>query len=62
VHRTGIYSARMGPKGPALKRFPDIKNKIKKKKKKLMTLLIRVKNYNSLLSKIYMTILHHTSL
>jgi hypothetical protein len=32
VHKTEAYSAGMDPKGPALKRFPDIK-KIKLKKK-----------------------------
>jgi hypothetical protein len=32
VHGTGVYSAGVGPKGPALERFLDIK---KKKKKKL---------------------------
>jgi hypothetical protein len=25
VHGTEVYSARMGPKGPTLDRFPDIK-------------------------------------
>ena len=25
VHGTKVYSARVGPKGPALERFPDIK-------------------------------------
>jgi hypothetical protein len=30
VHGTGVYSAGVGPKGPALERFLDI---IKKKKK-----------------------------
>jgi hypothetical protein len=32
VHGTRVYSAGVGPKGPALERFPDIKN-LKKKKK-----------------------------
>jgi hypothetical protein len=32
VHGTGVYSAGVGPKGPALERFPDIKNKKNKKK------------------------------
>jgi hypothetical protein len=27
VHGTGVYSARVGPKGPALERFLDIKKK-----------------------------------
>jgi hypothetical protein len=30
VHGTGVYSARVGPKGPALERFLDIKKKKKK--------------------------------
>jgi hypothetical protein len=34
VHGTGVYSAGVGPKGPALERFLDIKKKKKKKKKK----------------------------
>jgi hypothetical protein len=25
VHRTGVYFVGVGPKGPALERFPDIK-------------------------------------
>ena len=29
MHSTGVYSAGMGPKDPALKRFPDIKKKKK---------------------------------
>jgi hypothetical protein len=29
VHGTGVYSAGVGPKGPALKRFPDIKKEKK---------------------------------
>jgi hypothetical protein len=29
VHGTGVYSAGMGPKGPALERFLDIKKKKK---------------------------------
>jgi hypothetical protein len=29
VYETGVYSSRVGPKGPALERFPDIKNKKK---------------------------------
>jgi hypothetical protein len=28
VHGTGVYSAGVGPKGPALERFLDIKKKI----------------------------------
>jgi hypothetical protein len=32
VHGTRVYSAGVGPKGPALERFPDIK----KKKKRFM--------------------------
>jgi hypothetical protein len=32
VHRTEVYSAGVSPKGPALKRFPDIKKNKKKKK------------------------------
>jgi hypothetical protein len=35
VHGTGVYSAGVGPKGPALERFLDIKKKKKKKKKKI---------------------------
>jgi hypothetical protein len=31
VHGTGVYSAGVGLKCPALKRFPDIKKKKKKK-------------------------------
>jgi hypothetical protein len=31
VHGTGVYSAGVGPKGPALERFLDIKKKKKKK-------------------------------
>jgi hypothetical protein len=31
VHGTGVYSAGVGPKGPALERFPDIKKKKKKR-------------------------------
>jgi hypothetical protein len=31
VHGTGVYSVRVGPKGPALERFPDIKKKVKKR-------------------------------
>jgi hypothetical protein len=34
VHETGIYSARVGLKGPALERFPNIKKKKKKKKRR----------------------------
>jgi hypothetical protein len=34
VHGIGVYSAGVGPKGPALERFLDIKKKKKKKKKK----------------------------
>jgi hypothetical protein len=30
VHGTGVYSAGVGPKGPALERFLDIKKKKKK--------------------------------
>jgi hypothetical protein len=30
VHGTGVYYAGVGPKGPALERFPDIKKKKKK--------------------------------
>jgi hypothetical protein len=30
VHETGVYSAVVGPKGPALERFLDIKKKKKK--------------------------------
>jgi hypothetical protein len=29
VHGTGVYSARVGPKGPVLERFLDIKKKKK---------------------------------
>jgi hypothetical protein len=32
VHETRVYSAEVGPKYPALERFPDIKKFIKKKK------------------------------
>jgi hypothetical protein len=39
VHGTGVYYARVSPKGPALERFPDIKKKNKNnnnnKKKKI---------------------------
>jgi hypothetical protein len=31
VHGTVVYFARVGPKGPALERFPNIKFKKKKK-------------------------------
>jgi hypothetical protein len=31
---TGVYTAGVGLKGPALKRFPDIKKRKKKRKKK----------------------------
>jgi hypothetical protein len=34
VHETGIYSARVGLKGPALERFPNIKKKKKRRRKK----------------------------
>jgi hypothetical protein len=34
VHEIGVYSAGVGPKGPALEKFLDIK----KKKKKLLLL------------------------
>ena len=34
MHGTGIYFAGVGPKDPALERFPDIKKKRKKKKEK----------------------------
>jgi hypothetical protein len=30
VHGTGVYSAGVGPKGPALERFPVIKKKKRK--------------------------------
>ena len=30
MHGTGVYSTRVGPKGSALERFPDIKKKKKK--------------------------------
>jgi hypothetical protein len=33
VHGTGVYSAGVGLKGPALERFLDIKKKKKKKEK-----------------------------
>jgi hypothetical protein len=36
VHGTGVYSARVDPKGPALEKFPNIK-----KKKKKYRILIR---------------------
>jgi hypothetical protein len=39
VHGTGVYSAGVGPKGPALERFLDIK---KKKKKLLLVPLLEV--------------------
>jgi hypothetical protein len=26
MHKTGVYFAEEGPKGPALEKFPDIKN------------------------------------
>jgi hypothetical protein len=32
VHGTGVYSAGVGPKGPALERFLDIKKKKKSMK------------------------------
>jgi hypothetical protein len=35
VHGTGVYSAGVGPKGPALERFLDIKKKKKKDKLKV---------------------------
>jgi hypothetical protein len=39
VHGTGVYSVGVGPKGPALERFLDIK---KKKKKLLLVPLLEV--------------------
>jgi hypothetical protein len=32
VHGTGVYSTGVGPNGPALERFPDIKNNKNNKK------------------------------
>jgi hypothetical protein len=40
VHGTGVYSAGVGPKDPALERFLDIKKKKKKKKKVLKTIFM----------------------
>jgi hypothetical protein len=42
VHGTGVYSAGVGPKCPALKRFPDIKKRKRRKKK-----IDRKKNYKT---------------
>jgi hypothetical protein len=44
VHRTGVYSAEVGPKGPALERFLDIKKKNIKEYNKLKkeTSLIKI--------------------
>jgi hypothetical protein len=36
VHGTGVYSAGVGPKGPALERFLDIK------KKKIIIIIIKM--------------------
>ena len=36
MHRTGVYSAMVGLKGPALERFLDIKKKLQKKKKRFI--------------------------
>jgi hypothetical protein len=38
VHGTGVYSAGVGPKGPALERFLDIKKKKKKSIENFLTL------------------------
>jgi hypothetical protein len=39
VHGTGVYSAGVGPKGPALERFLDIK---KKKKRVFLNLCLNL--------------------
>jgi hypothetical protein len=44
VHGTGVYSARVGPKCPALKRFPDIKKR-KRRKKNYKTKVLDPANY-----------------
>jgi hypothetical protein len=33
MHRTKVYSIEINPKGPTLKKFPDIKKKKKKNQK-----------------------------
>jgi hypothetical protein len=43
VHGTGVYSAGVGPKGPALERFSDKKKKKRKKKKKKKKCLLFVR-------------------
>jgi hypothetical protein len=47
VHGTGVYSAGVGPKCPALKRFPDIKKRKKKidRKKNYKTKVLDPANY-----------------
>jgi hypothetical protein len=45
VHGTGVYSAGVGPKGPALERFLDIKKKKRKRKKERDKLLLIFVDY-----------------
>jgi hypothetical protein len=40
VYGTGVYYARVGSKGPALEKFPDIKKKKKKHLKQIHSLFI----------------------
>jgi hypothetical protein len=46
VHGTGVYSAGVGPNGPALERFLDIKKKKKKKNYSMLKGPIHLKSHS----------------